>query len=66
MSNVIELFPHNVAEKKVETRVDELAAEKAFLEYLAWSMQQEKDPHERYDDPVTEFRARNSKTELAC
>ena len=57
MTNVIELFPA----KEVETK-DELSAEKAFLEYLAWSLKFENDPHEKYDDPVTEFRAQTSKS----
>lgn len=56
MTNVIELFPGKKTQQQHEKD-----AELAFLEYLAWSMKCENDPHEKYDDPVTEFRAQSSK-----
>jgi len=61
MTNVIELFPADKQDTQ-NAKDDALAAEKEFLQYLMWSMKMEKDPHEKYDDPVTEFRARNAES----
>ncbi|TNC79925.1 MAG: hypothetical protein C9356_16710 [Oleiphilus sp.] len=57
MTNVIELFPANQSKQE-----NDMKAEKAFLEYLAWSMKFESDPHDKYDDPVAEFREQSEKS----